>query len=82
MGKTSNKISEYNTILEDTYILYKYNIDIDYHHIRNKNEERHTKKECQVIKVVNIILHFMTLTAYTYKIRIKIKRDIKKGETE
>ena len=24
--------------------LYKYNIDIDYHHIKNKNDERHTKK--------------------------------------
>ena len=31
--------------------LYKYNIDIDYHHIKNKNEERYTKKEMSSNKI-------------------------------
>ena len=41
--KWSNKSIDYNTRFEDTYLLYKYNIGIDYHHIRNRNEKRHTK---------------------------------------
>ena len=41
---SNNKSSECNTTFDDTYQLYKYSIDIDYHHIRNRNEERHIKK--------------------------------------
>ena len=41
----NNKNSDYNTRFDDTYMLYKYNIGIDYHHIRNRNEERHGKKK-------------------------------------
>ena len=41
--KLNNKSSEFNTKFDDTYQLYKYNIDIDDHHIRNRNEEKHTK---------------------------------------
>ena len=40
----NNKSSEYNTRFDDTYPLYKYNIGVDYHHIGNRDEERHTKK--------------------------------------
>ena len=62
---SNNTSSECNTIFDDTYWLYKYNIGIDYH-IRNRNEERHIKKiKCQIIKVVNVILYLMTLTGYT-----------------
>ena len=42
---SNNKSSEYHTRFDDTYWLYMYNIDIDCHHIRNKNEQRYTKKE-------------------------------------
>ena len=42
---SNNNISECNTIFDDTYRLYKYNIGIDYHHNRNRNEERHIKKK-------------------------------------
>ena len=63
---SNNKSSECNTIFDDTYRLYKYNIVIDYHHIRNRNEERHIKKiKCQIITVVNVILDLITLTGYT-----------------
>ena len=41
----NNKNSDYNTKFDDTYMLYKYNIGIDYHHIRNRNEKSHTKKK-------------------------------------
>ena len=41
----NNKNSDYNTKFDDTYMLYKYNIGIDYHHIRNRNEKSHMKKE-------------------------------------
>ena len=64
----NNKNSDYNTRFDDTYMLYKYNIGIDYHHIRHTNEERHGKKEqgkSQRIKVVIVILDLMTLTIYT-----------------
>ena len=44
----NNKNSDYNTKFDDTYMLYKYNIGIDYHHIRNRNEKSHTKKEKNV----------------------------------
>ena len=37
---------------DDTYPLYKYNIGIDYHHIKISNKERHTK-EREIIKEVN-----------------------------
>ena len=43
--KLKNKSSECHTSFDVTYRLYKYNIGIDYHHIRNKNEEIYTKKE-------------------------------------
>ena len=43
--KKLKKSRNYNTRFDDTYILYRYNIGIDYHHIRNKNEESHMKKE-------------------------------------
>ena len=42
---SNNKSSECNTRFDDTYPLYKYNIDRYYHHIRNRNEERHAKME-------------------------------------
>ena len=62
---SNNNSSECNTRFYDTYWLYKYNIGIDYHHIRNRNEERHLKKEkCQIIKVVKVILDLITLTRY------------------
>ena len=65
-GKSSNKISECNTIFKDTYLLYKYNIGIDYHHIKNRDEERHTKMDKGwIIKVMNIIQYLRTLTSYT-----------------
>ena len=41
----NNKSSDYNTRFNDTYWLYKYNIDIDYHYIQNRDKERHTKKK-------------------------------------
>ena len=63
---SNNKSSECYTIFDDTYQLYKYNIGVDNHIIRNRNEERHIKKiKCQIIKVVNVILYLMTLTSYT-----------------
>ena len=42
---SNNNSSGCNTRFDDTYLLYKYNIDLDYHCIRNRNEERHIKKE-------------------------------------
>ena len=66
--KLNNKSSECNTRFEDTYILYKYNIVIDYHHNRHRNEETCEKKEkgkTRIIKVVIVILDWMTLTSYT-----------------
>ena len=39
--KLNNKSSNRNTTFDDTYNLYKYNIGSDYHHIRNRGEERH-----------------------------------------
>ena len=41
------KSSECNSRFDDTYPLYKYNIVIDYHNIKNMNEERHTKKKVE-----------------------------------
>ena len=41
---SNNNSSECNTRFDDTYLLYKYNIDIDYYDIRNRNEERNIKK--------------------------------------
>ena len=41
--KLSNKSSESNTRIKYTYNLYKYNIGIDYHHIKNRDKERDTK---------------------------------------
>ena len=41
----NNKSSDCNTRFNDTYWLYKYNIDIITHHIRNKDDESHTKKK-------------------------------------
>ena len=39
----SNKSNKFNTRIKYTYNLYKYNIGRDYHHIRNRHGERHTK---------------------------------------
>ena len=41
----NNKNSECNTRFAYTYLLYKYNIGIDYYHIWNIDEERYIKKE-------------------------------------
>ena len=43
--KLNNKSSDCNTTFDDTYLLYKYNIGIDYHYIWNRDEERHTKRK-------------------------------------
>ena len=37
--KLNNKSSDCNTRFDDTYLLYKYNIGIDYHHIRNRKRD-------------------------------------------
>ena len=67
---SNNNSSECNTRFDDTYILY---IGIDYHYNRNRNEQRHIKKEkCQKITVVNVILDFKTLTSYTSTIQVEI----------
>ena len=42
MGKSQIIKSDCNTRFDDTYPLYKYNIGIDYHHIRNRDD--HHKK--------------------------------------
>ena len=39
----NNKSSECNTRFDEMYLLYKYNIVIDYHHIKKINEKSHTK---------------------------------------
>ena len=41
--KSNNKSSDCNTRFDDTYPLYKYNMSIDYYHIRNRDEESHMK---------------------------------------
>ena len=43
--KLNNESRECNIRFDDTYKLCKYNIGIDYHHIMNRNKERHMKKE-------------------------------------
>ena len=49
--KSNNKSSE--CILDlMTYPLYKYNIGIDYHHIKNRDEKSHIRKS-RIIKVAN-----------------------------
>ena len=50
MQTYKNKSNECNTIFHDTYILYKYNIGKDYHHIKNRDEERHMKEREKKIK--------------------------------
>ena len=55
-----------NVILDlMTLTLYIRTISIDYHHIRNKDKEKHKKRESWVIKVVNLILELNSLTDYT-----------------
>ena len=67
-----NNSSECNTRFDDTYQLYKYNIGIDYHRMRNTDDKRHTKKEkCQLITVVNVILDLIkTYKLFKYNIGI------------
>ena len=43
--KLNNKSSQCHTGIYDSYYLYKYNIGIDYHHIRNSDEEGHKKEQ-------------------------------------
>ena len=40
---SNNRSSQCATRVDDTYRLYKYNIGRDYHHIMNKDKERHKK---------------------------------------
>ena len=53
--KLNNKSCDYNTRFHNTYLLHKYDIGIDYYHIRNRSEDAHTKKsnnkssECNTI---------------------------------
>ena len=43
--KSNNKSSECNTRFDDTYILYKYNIGIDYHHIRDRDKDSNINRK-------------------------------------
>ena len=45
--KLNNKSSDCNTIFDDTYRLYKNNIGIDYHHIKNRDKEKHKKEKVE-----------------------------------
>ena len=45
--KLNNKSSYCNTIFDDTYRLYKNNIGIDYHHIKNRDKEKHKKEKVE-----------------------------------
>ena len=69
---SNNKSSEYHTRFDDTYRLYMYNIDIDCHHIRNRNEQRYTKKEKVESKSSECHTSFdVTYRLYKYNIGIQ-----------
>ena len=69
--KLNYKSSECNTRFDDTYRLYKYNIGIDYHHIRNRNEERHIKRKKLSNESGDFIAKFYdTYILYKYNIGI------------
>ena len=45
MEKSKNKVSECDTRFDDPYPLYKYNMSMDYHHIRNRDEDKANMKK-------------------------------------